>query len=82
MFQRSSYKAQAISRRLGIQPKHIAYPGGEWSSETEALVVRHYETAWYWGCDDVPYQPNTFVTNPYRLQTINVSMQMSEAVFH
>ena len=72
---------QAIARRLGIRPKHFAYPGGEWNNETEALIVRYYETARHWVCDDVPYQPNTFATNPYRLQAINVSMQMSESVF-
>ena len=72
---------QAIERRLGTRPKHFAYPGGEWNDEVEAVVVRFYETARHWVCDDVPYEPNTFGTNPYRLQAINVSMHMPEPVF-
>lgn len=72
---------QAIERHLGMRPKHFAYPGGEWSDETEALVVRFYDTARHWICDDRPYRPNTFETNPYRLRAINVSMHMPEHVY-
>jgi peptidoglycan/xylan/chitin deacetylase (PgdA/CDA1 family) len=71
----------AIERRIGTRPKHFAYPGGEWDDATEALVVRHYETARLWICDDRPYVPNDFETNPYRLRAINVSMHMTNEAF-
>lgn len=71
----------AIAHHLGIRPKHFAYPGGEWDDATEALVVRHYESARLWICDDRPYEPNTFETNPYRLRAINASMHLTEATF-
>jgi peptidoglycan/xylan/chitin deacetylase (PgdA/CDA1 family) len=71
----------AIERHLGVRPKHFAYPGGEWNDETESLVVRHYDTARHWICDDRPYRPNNFETNPYRLRAINVSMHMNEQRF-
>ena len=69
----------AIERHIGIKPQHFAYPGGEWNDHAEALVVRLYKTARHWECDDRPYYHNTWYTNPYRLQAINVSMQMSHA---
>lgn len=72
---------QAIERHLGFVPKQFAYPGGEWNDQVEALVVRFYETARHWICDDRPYRPNTFDTNPYRLQAINVSMHMPQQVY-
>jgi len=71
----------AIEHHLGVRPRHFAYPGGEWNDAVEAIVVRHYDTARHWVCDDRPYRPNTFETNPFRLQSINVSMHMSEDVF-
>ena len=67
----------AIERHLGTRPVHFAYPGGEWNDEAEALVLRYYRTARHWICDDRPYAYNTWETNPYRLQAINVSMHMS-----
>lgn len=70
-----------IEGHLGIRPKHFAYPGGEWNDEVESLVVRHYETARHWICDDLAYEPNTFLTNPYRLQAINVSMHMPQDAY-
>ncbi|MCH2202328.1 MAG: hypothetical protein MK102_10180 [Fuerstiella sp.] len=30
-----------LARRLGVCPKHFAYPGGKWNDETEALIVRY-----------------------------------------
>jgi peptidoglycan/xylan/chitin deacetylase (PgdA/CDA1 family) len=66
----------SIERHLGFAPQHFAYPGGEWNDEAEALIVRLYKTARHWECDDRPYHHNTWQTNPYRLQAINVSMHM------
>ncbi len=70
-----------IERHLGVRPRHFAYPGGEWNDENEAVVVRQSDTARHWICDDRPYEPNTFETNPYRLRAINVSMHMTDGVF-
>ena len=62
--------SDSIERNLGVRPLHFAYPGGEWDEALEAIVVRYYETARHWVCDDRPCRPNTFETNPYRLQSI------------
>ena len=71
----------AIERHLGFKPQHLAYPGGEWNDEVEAVAVRFYRTIRHWICDDRPYSYNTFETNPFRLQAINVSMHMPDEVF-
>ena len=70
-----------IEQNLGFRPQHFAYPGGEWNDESESLVLRFYQTARLWICDDRPYAYNTWETNPYRLQAINVSMHMSQDRF-
>ncbi len=67
---------EAIERYLGSPARHFAYPGGQWNDEAEPLVVRYYRTARHWLCDDRPYAYNTWENNPYRMQAINVSMQM------
>ncbi len=69
---------EAIKQHLGVHPEHFAYPGGDWDEDVEAFIVRYYKTARHWRCDDRPYKYNTYETNPYRLQSINVSMQLPE----
>ena len=71
---------EAIERELGIRPDHFAYPSGDWSEAVEAYVVRHYRTARDWFGDD-RLKGNTFATHPYRLAGVNVSMNMTEAMF-
>ena len=36
---------ELIGRRLGIMPRHFAYPKGYWSAEAEAAVAANYESA-------------------------------------
>ena len=72
---------EAIERHLGIKTAHFTYPGGDWDQAAEAFIVRYYKTARHWVCDDRPYEYNTYETNPYRLQSINISMHMSEKRF-
>jgi peptidoglycan/xylan/chitin deacetylase (PgdA/CDA1 family) len=72
---------EALKQRIGVKTEHFAYPGGEWEPDSEAFVVRYYATARHWVCDDRPYELNTYETNPYRLQAINVSMHMTEEKF-
>jgi peptidoglycan/xylan/chitin deacetylase (PgdA/CDA1 family) len=35
---------ELIERRLGLRPRHFAYPWGRWSPETQALAAARYET--------------------------------------
>ena len=72
---------QAIEKHLGTRPDHFAYPGGEWDPGTEAFVARYYKTARLWTCEDRQYSHNTYATNPYRLESTNVSMHMPEKTF-
>ena len=71
---------EAIERELGIRPNHFAYPSGDRSEEVEALVARHYRTARDWFGDD-QLKWNTCATHPYRLAGVNVSMNMTDAMF-
>jgi len=71
---------EAFERELGFQPDHFAYPSGDWSEQVEALVVRYYRTARDW-CGSDHLRLNTFMTHPYRLIGVNVSMTMTDAMF-
>lgn len=44
-----------IERRLGILPKHFAYPWGRWSAETQSVVTTRYETVVLGGPAKNPY---------------------------
>lgn len=44
-----------IERRLGIVPRHFAYPWGRWSVETQQVVAARYETVVLGGPAKNPY---------------------------
>lgn len=71
----------AIKQHMGVHPEFFAYPSGDWDQDVEAFVVRYYKTARNWRCDNRPYEYNIFATNPYRLQSVNVSMHLPEKTF-
>lgn len=63
-----------IEERLGVTPRHFAYPWGYWSEPAEALVRERYETAALAAVSSV-----TADTDPYRLPRIPI--QKSDGIF-
>jgi peptidoglycan/xylan/chitin deacetylase (PgdA/CDA1 family) len=44
-----------IERRLGVSPRHFAYPWGRWCAETQAVVTARYDTVVLGGPAKNPY---------------------------
>jgi len=69
-----------IKKHLGIETLNFAYPQGNWNEQVEVIVRKYYRTARLWHNDFSPLF-NTHKTNPYRLNSLNVSMLVTEDNF-
>jgi len=72
---------EEIKENLGFQADCFAYPYGNWNEDVEVLVKKYFRTARQWRPDFHTAGYNTLETDPYRLQSFNVSMQTSEGDF-
>jgi len=67
---------QLIQERLGVAPRHFAYPWGYWSASAEALVRERYETAALAAVSSIGVD-----TDPYRLPRIPIQRSDGMAFF-
>lgn len=57
-----------IERRLGLKPRHFAYPYGFWSESADRPVRRRYATAVLGGTPDPPAKPDPHLLHRYPVQ--------------
>ena len=62
-----------IEQRIGVVPRHFAYPWGYWSATAETLVVERYATAALASVGSI-----TMDTDPFRLPRLPI--QYSDGV--
>ncbi len=73
--------SESIKKYLGIDAPNFAYPSGDWNEQVETVVKKYYRTARLWQNNFEQACFNTHRTDPYRLQTMNISMQISNRKF-
>lgn len=65
---------ELIKRRLGVRPRHFAYPWGYWSGQADPLVRQRYETAVLGGGSAINAE-----TDPFLLHRLPI--QLSDGLF-